>query len=139
MNSFSLDPRVGDPRVAESGVAGEQSSVLPVDSPATAAALPAGHGIGRPEVNGPPRPARSGETFAALDLGTNNCRLLVARANGSGFRVIDAFSRIVRLGEGLGASGRLSEAAMERTIEALKICAGKIASRGVTRSRYVAT
>ena len=77
--------------------------------------------------------------FAALDLGTNNCRLLVARPAGGGFRVIDAFSRIVRLGEGLAGSGRLSEEAMARTIEALKICADKIAARGVAAGRYVAT
>src|SRR5260221_5499546 len=80
-----------------------------------------------------------GETYAALDLGTNNCRLLVACANGAGFRVIDAFSRIVRLGEGVNASGVLSEAAMLRTLDALKVCVGKIVYRGVTRARYVAT
>jgi exopolyphosphatase/guanosine-5'-triphosphate,3'-diphosphate pyrophosphatase len=79
------------------------------------------------------------ETYAALDLGTNNCRLLVVRGAGRGFRVVDAFSRIVRLGEGLAATGRLSEAAMARTIEALKICAAKVAHRRVTRARYVAT
>jgi exopolyphosphatase/guanosine-5'-triphosphate,3'-diphosphate pyrophosphatase len=79
------------------------------------------------------------ETYAALDLGTNNCRLLVARANGGGFRVIDAFSRIVRLGEGLSRSGLLGEPAMTRTVEALKVCAAKIAQRGVTQARYVAT
>ncbi|HEX9489568.1 MAG TPA: hypothetical protein VF930_04730, partial [Stellaceae bacterium] len=79
------------------------------------------------------------DTYAALDLGTNNCRLLVARGMGRSFRVIDAFSRIVRLGEGLAASGVLSEAAMARAIEALKICAGKVAHRRVTRARYVAT
>jgi exopolyphosphatase / guanosine-5'-triphosphate,3'-diphosphate pyrophosphatase len=79
------------------------------------------------------------DTYAALDLGTNNCRLLVARGMGRSFRVIDAFSRIVRLGEGLTATGVLSEAAMARAIEALKICAGKVAHRQVTRARYVAT
>ncbi|HEX6842451.1 MAG TPA: Ppx/GppA phosphatase family protein [Stellaceae bacterium] len=79
------------------------------------------------------------DTYAALDLGTNNCRLLVARGMGRSFRVIDAFSRIVRLGEGLAATGVLSEAAMNRTIEALKVCAGKVAHRQVTRARYVAT
>ena len=78
-------------------------------------------------------------SYAALDLGTNNCRLLVARPTRGGFRVIDAFSRIVRLGEGLAATGELSETAMERTIEALKICAGKIAQRKVNAGRYVAT
>ncbi len=77
--------------------------------------------------------------FAALDLGTNNCRLLVARPREDGFRVIDAFSRIVRLGEGLGVSGALSEPAMGRTIEALKVCASKIHKRGVTHARHVAT
>jgi exopolyphosphatase / guanosine-5'-triphosphate,3'-diphosphate pyrophosphatase len=82
---------------------------------------------------------RDEETYAALDLGTNNCRLLVARGQGRGFRVIDAFSRIVRLGEGLAASGVLSEPAMARTLEALGVCAGKIAHRRVTQARYVAT
>jgi exopolyphosphatase / guanosine-5'-triphosphate,3'-diphosphate pyrophosphatase len=83
--------------------------------------------------------AWQGPTFAALDLGTNNCRLLVARRAGRGFRVIDAFSRIVRLGEGLATTGVLSEAAMARSVEALKICAGKVALRRVTRGRYIAT
>ena len=82
---------------------------------------------------------RFAHTYAALDLGTNNCRLLVARATQRGFRVIDAFSRIVRLGEGVGASGIISEPAMDRTIQALAICAGKIHRRRVTRARLVAT
>jgi exopolyphosphatase/guanosine-5'-triphosphate,3'-diphosphate pyrophosphatase len=81
--------------------------------------------------------------FAALDLGTNNCRLLIARPTamgpGAGFRVVDAFSRIVRLGEGLEASGELSEAAMARTLDALRVCAGKIAQRRVAACRAVAT
>ena len=84
---------------------------------------------------------RSGsrDIYAAIDLGTNNCRLLVARPANDGFRVIDAFSRIVRLGEGLGGSGRLSEAAMARTVEALGICAAKMRRRRVTWLRAVAT
>jgi exopolyphosphatase/guanosine-5'-triphosphate,3'-diphosphate pyrophosphatase len=77
--------------------------------------------------------------YAALDLGTNNCRLLVARPTRRGFHVIDAFSRIIRLGEGLSASGTLSEAAMDRTLDALKICAAKMARNNVVRSRLVAT
>jgi exopolyphosphatase/guanosine-5'-triphosphate,3'-diphosphate pyrophosphatase len=82
--------------------------------------------------------------FAALDLGTNNCRLLIARrvnghAGDSEFQVIDAFSRIVRLGEGLLQSGRLSDAAMERAIAALGACAEKLQRRGVTQVRSVAT
>jgi exopolyphosphatase/guanosine-5'-triphosphate,3'-diphosphate pyrophosphatase len=81
--------------------------------------------------------------YAAIDLGTNNCRMLVARpggeTNADGFRVIDGYSRIVRLGEGLAASGRLSDEAIERTIKALKVCAGKIRSRGVKETRAIAT
>ena len=77
--------------------------------------------------------------YAALDLGTNNCRLLVARPAGEGFRVIDAFSRIIRLGEGLAASGRLGEAAIARAIEALSICRDKMQLRGATRARLIAT
>jgi exopolyphosphatase / guanosine-5'-triphosphate,3'-diphosphate pyrophosphatase len=82
---------------------------------------------------------RLAPTYAALDLGTNNCRLLLARPAGDGFRVVDAFSRIVRLGEGLAATGALSEAAMARTLDALKICVDKIAHRRVGAGRYVAT
>lgn len=80
-----------------------------------------------------------GEVCAAVDLGTNNCRLLVARPADSGFRVIDAFSRIVRLGQGVDTNGRLSPESMGRTIGALRICAAKIKRRGVTASRAVAT
>ena len=77
--------------------------------------------------------------YGALDLGTNNCRLLVARPSRRGFLVIDAFSRIIRLGEGVAQSGRLSDQAMARTIEALKVCADKLKRRGVSRSRLIAT
>lgn len=78
-------------------------------------------------------------TFAALDLGTNNCRLLIARPEGPDFVIVDAFSRIVRLGEGLAASGRISDAAMDRAVEALAICADKLRRRRVLLSRAVAT
>jgi exopolyphosphatase / guanosine-5'-triphosphate,3'-diphosphate pyrophosphatase len=81
----------------------------------------------------------SGPTYAALDLGTNNCRLLVARATRDGFRVVDAFSRIIRLGEGVTSSGLLSEAAIVRAVEALRVCSAKIRNRGVTRARLIAT
>lgn len=81
----------------------------------------------------------TGPAYGALDLGTNNCRLLVARPTKYGFKVIDAFSRIVRLGEGLTQSRCLSDAAMRRTIEALKVCTDKLARRKVTRSRLIAT
>lgn len=78
--------------------------------------------------------------YAALDLGTNNCRLLVAQPTRPGqFRVVDAFSRIVRLGEGLAATGRLSEDAMDRSVEALKVCAAKLKARDIRRVRLIAT
>ena len=79
------------------------------------------------------------QAYAALDLGTNNCRLLIARPSGENFTVIDAFSRVVRLGEGLAASGRLSDDAMERTLAALHVCAEKLRRRHVHLARSVAT
>ena len=79
------------------------------------------------------------QAYAALDLGTNNCRLLIARPSGENFTVIDAFSRVVRLGEGLAASGKLSDAAMERTLGALHVCAEKLRRRNVHLARSVAT
>ncbi len=82
---------------------------------------------------------QAGAVYGALDLGTNNCRLLVARPAGRGFQVVDAFSRIVCLGEGVAANGRLSEAAIQRTLSALRVCANKMRRTGVTRSRAVAT
>lgn len=83
---------------------------------------------------------RGGErTYAALDLGTNNFRLLVARPSRRSFLVVDAFSKIIRLGEGVSASGRLSDAAMDRTIGALKVCADKMIRKDVQRSRLIAT
>ena len=83
--------------------------------------------------------AEPAPVYAALDLGTNNCRLLVARPSRRGFRVLDAFSRIIRLGEGVMTSGRLSDAAMARTWDALAICAAKMRRHRVARSRLVAT
>ncbi|TPJ64131.1 Ppx/GppA phosphatase family protein [Mesorhizobium sp. B2-7-1] len=95
----------------------------------------------RPPLQSPRRPPQQElPVFAALDLGTNNCRLLVAVPGRHGqFRVIDAFSRIVRLGEGLTASGRLSQAAMDRAVEALKICGEKLRNRKIRKARLIAT
>ncbi len=83
--------------------------------------------------------SRHRDLYAALDLGTNNCRLLIASPTADGFRVVDAFSRIVRLGEGLTQHGRLGSAAISRTMRALKVCRDKVASTDVLRSRFVAT
>ncbi len=83
---------------------------------------------------------RAGACYAALDLGTNNCRLLVAVPDAPGkFKVVDAFSRIVRLGEGLGASGRLKQSSMDRAIEALRVCAAKLAAKNIRMQRLIAT
>ena len=91
-------------------------------------------------LNHPPhRPGHAEPVFAALDLGTNNCRLLVARPTSESFRVIDAFSRIVRLGERVASTGLLAEEAMGRAVDALGVCAGKLRRRGVTHFRGVAT
>ena len=93
-------------------------------------------------VDHPPRQraqAPKGHIYAALDLGTNNCRLLIAKPEVEGFRVLDSFSRTVRLGEGLMQTGELSEAAIARAIDAIKICASKMRKRGVTSARAIAT
>jgi exopolyphosphatase/guanosine-5'-triphosphate,3'-diphosphate pyrophosphatase len=85
--------------------------------------------------------ARPGDApfLAVLDLGTNNCRLLIAQVSGGGFKVVDSFSRIVRLGEGVAASGALSDAAIARTLAALKVCAERIARFPGARVRAVVT
>lgn len=104
-----------------------------VDRHSTPSVVQAG-GNNQPSAQRPHQPV-----YAALDLGTNNCRLLVARPSRRGFKVIDAFSRIIRLGEGVTATGTLSPEAMQRTQQALLVCANKVARHNVTRSRLVAT
>ena len=97
------------------------------------------HAVG-PGLKGGSGPPRGGPLLAVVDLGTNNCRLLIARPAGvDGFKVVDSFSRIVRLGEGVAATGRLSEAAMDRTVAALKVCAQRIAKHQVRHVLAVAT
>jgi exopolyphosphatase/guanosine-5'-triphosphate,3'-diphosphate pyrophosphatase len=86
-----------------------------------------------------PRREHHRRTYGAVDLGTNNCRLLIARPSEGGFTVIDAFSRIVRLGEGLSRTGELSQEAMDRAVTALGVCAEKLRRRNVSISRSVAT
>ena len=81
---------------------------------------------------------RDAPLYGALDLGTNNCRLLIAKPSRDGFRVVDSFSRIVRLGEGLSRTGRLDDAAMDRAYEALLLCGERVAKRGVDSSRLMA-
>jgi exopolyphosphatase/guanosine-5'-triphosphate,3'-diphosphate pyrophosphatase len=142
------DTRAGGTSGAGAGPRGRRADSAP-DRPPTGPSAPfrdLRDPDARPRESRPQAPHAQGPRgpFAALDLGTNNCRLLIARrANGAsgdaGFQVIDAYSRIVRLGEGLLQSGRLSEPAMDRAITALSACADKLARRGVTQVRSVAT
>src|SRR5580692_10591309 len=107
---------------ARDDAASRGSSIIPVAADAAAAKLVPGS-----------------EVYAALDLGTNNCRLLIACPTEDGFRVVDSFSRIIRLGEGISATGSISEAAIERAIAALSICSDKIRYRRARRLRLIAT
>src|SRR5882757_8536734 len=97
-----------------------------------------GQGARRGGAPGTTDPPGTG-VYAALDLGTNNCRLLIACPTGDGFRVVDSFSRIIRLGEGVSATGCISDAAIERAIAALSICRDKIHSKKAKRLRLIAT
>ena len=97
------------------------------------------NGEGRSQANGRKNGWLGKTAYAALDLGTNNCRLLIARPGQGGFTIVDAFSRVVRLGEGLTSSGKMSEEAMDRAVEALGICAEKLKKRNVILARSVAT
>lgn len=145
---------------ARAGAADDASGAAAAASPAPEPAAPeapqrrpAGHhhaataarsANGQRHAHGLPATLRANPSdppiYAALDLGTNNCRLLMATPTRPGqFRVVDAFSRIVRLGEGLTATGRLSDAAMDRAIEALQVCAAKLKARRVRRARLIAT
>ncbi|MEM1133511.1 MAG: Ppx/GppA phosphatase family protein [Pseudomonadota bacterium] len=97
---------------------------------------PGSNGVNRPAQN---RPARARRAYAAIDLGTNNCRLLIAKPAADSFVVVDAFSRVVRLGEGLANKGKLSQQAMDRAVAALSVCADKLKRRNVCLARSVAT
>jgi exopolyphosphatase/guanosine-5'-triphosphate,3'-diphosphate pyrophosphatase len=139
LTDFDRSARVlAPPALARSGDAGDMAS------PPVVEALVPGPQATVAERRAPsfgavaPRKAR-GPIYAALDLGTNNCRLLIARPHEQSFRVLDGFTRIVRLGEGLSANGRLSEAAMARTIEALRQCRNKLRTHAPTRMRLIAT
>lgn len=95
--------------------------------------------LARASPSGPAMAAAESGVYAALDLGTNNCRLLIACPAGDGFRVVDSFSRIIRLGEGISATGSISEAAIDRALAALSICSDKIRYRRARRLRLIAT
>lgn len=112
------------------------------DSNASGSEIPLANGHGKqrrsPERRRKPEKGRQ-KTFAALDLGTNNCRLLIAKLHGDGFRIIDSYSKVVRLGHGLASTGMLSQGSMDAAVEAIAVCARKMKSKNVKRWRCVAT
>ena len=127
-STFEGQPATAAPLPAKADAAGITATVRAIRAGSALLPPEPGSDSGRPPV------------YAALDLGTNNCRLLVAVPTRPGqFRVIDAFSRIVRLGEGLGRTGRLAGPAMDRAIAALAICSQKLAARQVAGARLIAT
>ncbi|KPH59199.1 Ppx/GppA family phosphatase [Novosphingobium aerophilum] len=139
--SSSRRGKSGRAPVARAKAAGTASSPAPELQIEPAAAADPKPAIARFSPVAPGQSLRTPyrQSYAAIDLGTNNCRLLIARPSGENFTVIDAFSRVVRLGEGLAQSGRLSEAAMDRTLAALRVCADKLMRRNVYLARSVAT
>jgi exopolyphosphatase/guanosine-5'-triphosphate,3'-diphosphate pyrophosphatase len=86
-----------------------------------------------------PKPPNPTELYAALDLGTNSCRMLIAQPKGNQFHVVDSFSKSVQLGAGLERTGRLSRNSMHRTIQALRVCQQKLKHHRVKHMRLVAT
>ena len=113
--------------------------VRPLGGDATAEPVEAPEGVSRAVEPSSPHVPAAGQLYAALDLGTNSCRMLIAQPRGSQFLVVDSFSKTVQLGAGLEASGRLSRASMGRTVQALRICQKKIEKHNVRRMRLVAT
>lgn len=125
------------PSASAAKLRGPEAQSAPAPQPRPPAHTGQDHGAGRwrSVQDGAPD-----DLYAALDLGTNNCRLLIAQPTRPGqFRVVDAFSRIVRLGEGLAATGRLSQDAMDRAVDALRVCAAKLSGRDIRRMRLIAT
>ncbi len=93
----------------------------------------------KPVESSAPKPSDPSELYAALDLGTNSCRMLIAQPKGNQFHVVDSFSKSVQLGAGLESTGRLSRGSMRRTVQALRICQQKLKRHKVRRMRLVAT
>ena len=83
--------------------------------------------------------AQMPQLYAALDLGTNSCRMLIAQPDGAQFKIVDSFSKSVQLGHGLDATGPLSRVSMDRTLQALRVCSPKLRQYRVTKMRLVAT
>jgi exopolyphosphatase/guanosine-5'-triphosphate,3'-diphosphate pyrophosphatase len=128
-----------DPGISASGDAPETGAGT-TNGTADGPARPVGQRAYAWNANPPQQPTSPHrQAYAAIDLGTNNCRLLIARPSADHFVVVDAFSRVVRLGEGLSQTGRLSDVSMERALAALHVCADKLRKRNVHLARSVAT
>lgn len=121
----------------------EPSGSVPEPAPEGGRVSEKGRRRARRQMNGHRTGTRSGgkrsRTFAAVDLGTNNCRLLIARETSDGFRIIDSYSKVVRLGHNLAHTGALDQDSMDAAVEALKVCAHKMKAKHVKRWRCVAT
>ena len=133
--SAAVIPPEGEARLR----AGTGESLFPTNGRAGDGTLPGGADRRTYNAQNPAARRARGPLYAALDLGTNNCRLLIARPHEQGFRVLDGFTRIVRLGEGLSTSGRLGDAAMDRTMDALRQCRNKLREHEPARVRLIAT
>jgi len=133
-----------DRSAAALSLSGEAAILVPPDHESAGAGAGQARPVAAPgdqRTANAPNPSRRhrGPLYAALDLGTNNCRLLIARPHDHGFRVMDGFTRIVRLGEGVSVTGRLGDAAMVRTMEALRLCRNKLREHQPARMRLIAT
>lgn len=121
----------------------DPSGPVPVSAPDGRSATDNNRGRARRQNDEPrsgSRPAGNRpRTFAAVDLGTNNCRLLIARETSDGFRIVDSYSKVVRLGHDLAHTGELAQESMDAAVEALKVCARKMKAKHVKRWRCVAT
>lgn len=146
--SHSVDPESASGELAKPAISGRDAAGQRSTKQADSGHGPPGGSHGNKPTGGRSAPRgrmadrsnwNTRRAYAAIDLGTNNCRLLIAKPAADGFVVVDAFSRVVRLGEGLGQSGRLSDAAMDRAVAALSICADKLRRRHVALARSVAT
>jgi exopolyphosphatase/guanosine-5'-triphosphate,3'-diphosphate pyrophosphatase len=76
---------------------------------------------------------------AAVDIGTNSCRLLVADVDGARLTSVDRRTKVTRLGQGVNETRRLDPEAMSRTIDVIHEYKDAIVEHGASRVRVAAT